>query len=172
MRSLPGNRTSVFSVTSAALAALVVFAWLVTPRFARAEPAPDFEAQTVAGDSLALSDFRGRVVLVEFWASWCPPCREQLPRAAALESELEDLVVLAVSVDTRRDRLERFMERVQVPRRVLLDPEGRIAGRFEVEAMPWAVLIGADGALLWQGSRIAEGRGALDDAIRRVRASD
>ena len=145
---------------------------LVLPLAAAADPALDLDAVTVAGDTISLSDFRGRVVLVEFWASWCPPCREQLPRAAELERELEELVVLAVSVDTRRERIERFMERVQVPRRVLVDPQGRIAERFGVEAMPWAVLLGADGRVLWKGSRIDAGRSALDEAVRRVRASD
>jgi len=145
---------------------------ILLPLVAHADPAPRFSAITVNGDSLALADFRGRVVLVEFWASWCPPCREQLPSAAALEREFADLIVLAVSVDTRRDRVERFMERVSLPQRVLLDPQGRIAAQFELEAMPWAVLIGIEGQVLWKGSRINEARDALEEALRGTRTSD
>ncbi len=139
---------------------------------AGAQPAPSFEVVSLEGDSLSLGDFRGRVVLLEFWATWCPPCREQLQHAAALEQEFDDLVVLAVSVDTRRDRVERFAERVRVPSRVVLDPQGRLAGLFEVQAMPWSVLVDEDGMVLWQGSRIGEVRATLDDALRRVRATD
>lgn len=152
--------------------AMVLCLVLTLSGVAAAETRHDFTAVTLDGDSLSLADFRGRVVLVEFWASWCPPCREQLPHTAALEDELDDLVVLAVSVDTRRERVERFAERVRLPRRVLLDPEGHIAARFALEAMPWAVLVDRDGTVLWEGSRISDGRRTLDEAVGRVRRSE
>ena len=151
---------------------LLLLLALVLPRGARADRAPQFDAVTIDGDSVSLADFGGRVVLVEFWASWCPPCREQLPHAAALEDEFADLIVLAVSVDTRRDRVERFVERVRLPRRVLLDPDGHVAARFQLEAMPWAVLIGAEGEVLWAGNRVSDARDVLEDAMRQIRTSD
>ena len=91
---------------------------------AEAGPAPEFRATTLEGDTLQLASFRGQVVVIDFWASWCPPCRDQLERLAALEKEIPGLVVLAVNVDTRRDKVERYIKRTAVPRRVVLDPSG------------------------------------------------
>jgi peroxiredoxin len=112
--------------------------------------APDFRAPSTAGDTVQLSAFRGQVVIVDFWATWCPPCRDQLARLAALEEQIPELVVLAVNVDSRRDKVDAFARRVRLPRRVLLDPEGRIAARYAAQAMPWTVLIGPRGTLVMQ----------------------
>ena len=116
----------------------------------------EFEAQTLDGDTVRLSEFRGRVVVVDFWATWCPPCRKQLPLLAELEKQGEDIVVLAVCVDKRRDKIEKFAERVELPERVLLDPEGKLAQQFEVEAMPWTVLVDPQGRVVWQQASIPE----------------
>jgi thiol-disulfide isomerase/thioredoxin len=142
------------------------------PAAAAAGAAPDFAAVTLAGDSLRLSSYRGRVVLLDFWASWCPPCRGELEALAKLEERLPDLVVLAVNLDTRRDRLAAFARRVRLPRRVLLDPTGSIAARYAPQAMPWTVLVDPQG-------RVAAARGgfeagalpALEAEIRRLQAS-
>jgi thiol-disulfide isomerase/thioredoxin len=135
-------------------AALFALLCLLPATPAGAAPAPDFAAVTLGGDSLRLGNFRGKPVLVEFWAPWCTPCREQLPVLAGLESQVEGLVVLAIAEEKRRDRVARFVERVRSPRRVLLDTDGRIAAAYAVDAMPWAVLIAPDGHVLWQGPRV------------------
>jgi thiol-disulfide isomerase/thioredoxin len=135
--------TRRFAIGLAAAAALAASAASVY-----AAAAPEFEAVSMAGDTLQLGAFRGRVVIVDFWASWCPPCREQLQRLAALEKQVPGLVVLAVNVDSRRDKVEAYAKRVTLPRRVLLDPQGTIAARYAVQGMPWTVLIDPRGALV------------------------
>jgi len=136
---------------------------------ARAGSAPDFRAVTTAGDTLQLSDFRGRVVVVDFWATWCPPCREQLERLSALERDVPELVVLAVNVDSRRDKVEQYLRRVQMPRRVLLDPGGRIAAQYAPQAMPWTVLVDGRGGVVsaragWDGASLP----ALTAQVRQL----
>ena len=115
---------------------------------AQAGSAPDFRAVSLDGDTLQLASFRGQVVILDFWASWCPPCREQLERLASLEKDVPGLVVLAVNVDTRREKVDRYVRRAQMPRRVLLDPSGAIAGHYGVQGMPWTVLLDERGQVV------------------------
>lgn len=131
----------------------------------------DFEARTLEGDSLRLSDFRGRVVVVDFWATWCPPCRKQLPQLAALEKQIPDLVVLAVCVDRRRDKIEDFAERLTLPQRIVWDPEGALAEQFDVQAMPWTVLLDPYGRIVWQQASLPDDLdAALVGEVRRLQS--
>jgi thiol-disulfide isomerase/thioredoxin len=134
---------------------------------AHAGAAPEFRATTLEGDTLQLASFRGHVVVVDFWASWCPPCRDQLERLAALEKQMPGLVVLAVNVDTRRDRVERFVKRQQVPRRIVLDPKGTVASRYAVQGMPWTVLVDARGQIV--SARSGWGASELPKLVAEVR---
>ena len=146
------------------IALLVCGAWALPAAAARA---PDFRATTRAGEPVELAQFRGRFVLLDFWASWCGTCRSELPRLCTLEREIDDLVVLAVNVDAERAALERFAARVALPRRVVLDPAGRIADRFAIPALPWQVLVGPDGKIVRQGVRVHDGAAALRAEINR-----
>jgi thiol-disulfide isomerase/thioredoxin len=134
---------------------------------AHAGAAPEFRAATLEGDTLQLASFRGHVVVLDFWASWCPPCREQLERLAALEKDIPGLVVLAVNVDTRRDKVERYVKRMVMPRRVVLDPKGTIAGRYAVQGMPWTVLVDPRGQIV--SARGGWGAGELPKLAAEVR---
>ncbi len=147
-----------------AIALLVSCAW-ASP--GTAGNAPDFRATTRAGESVALADFRSHFVLLDFWASWCGSCRNEMPRLVALEREVDGLVVLAVNVDSEREALERFAARVALPRRVVLDPAGSIADRFAIPALPWQVLVGPDGKIVRQGARVHDGAAALRAEIDR-----
>lgn len=124
---------------------------LLTAGVASAAEAPDFQATTLQGDAVQLSSYRGQIVVLDFWATWCPPCRAQLERLAALEKEMPEVVVLAVNVDSRRDRVEKYVRRTAVPRRVVMDPTGAIAARYAPQAMPWSVLVDAQGRVVSSG---------------------
>ncbi len=136
------------SIRTTVRAALVTAALAAAATVAQAGGAPDFRAVSLEGDTLQLASFRGQVVIVDFWASWCPPCREQLERLATLEKDVPGLVVLAVNVDTRREKVDRYVKRAQMPRRVLLDPSGVIAGHYGVQGMPWTVLLDGHGQVV------------------------
>jgi thiol-disulfide isomerase/thioredoxin len=99
---------------------------------------------------LDLSRYRGKIVLVDFWASWCTPCRHSFPWLDSLQQRYEDqgLVVLGVNVDRERTEAERFLRDTPVQFPILYDPEGRLAAKYELLGMPSSFVFGPDGKLL------------------------
>jgi len=113
--------------------------------------APDFSLSAPNGDKLRLSDFRGQPVLLNFWASFCLPCRKEMPALQRLWNEYSDdgLVVLAVAADRGKpDPVTAFMESGDFRFPVLLDTNGEVRSQYEVQALPTTYLIGADGRFI------------------------
>jgi len=110
-------------------------------------PAPDFTLESRSGKNLRLEDFRGEVVMLNFWASWCGPCRQEMPLMNGLYDQYKDLgfTILAVNVDENRDEALRFLDAVPVNYPVLYDPESSVSELYEVQAMPTTVMIDRDG---------------------------
>jgi thiol-disulfide isomerase/thioredoxin len=106
---------------------------------------------TLAGDSLALSDLRGGPVLVNLWATWCPPCREEMPYLQSLHDRFSPLGLrtVAISVDDRsaRAQVSSFIADVGVEFDVLLDPRGRSMDVFQVFGLPATFLVDANGVI-------------------------
>lgn len=120
-------------------------------------PAPAFQAVTLQGDSIALADMRGDAVLVNIWATWCPPCRQEMPGLQALHEEYagEGLHVLGVSIDSRsagRD-VATFTEDFGLTFPILLDPEERVTRVFRTTGVPETFLIDREGEIVrrWIG---------------------
>jgi thiol-disulfide isomerase/thioredoxin len=114
------------------------------------EPAPALELQQLgSSEQLELKGLRGKIVYVDFWASWCGPCRKSLPLYEALHNKLpsERFKILAVNLDEKVEDAERFLKRNPVSYTVLLDPSGNSAARWSVKAMPTSYLVDADGTL-------------------------
>jgi cytochrome c biogenesis protein CcmG, thiol:disulfide interchange protein DsbE len=113
------------------------------------EPAPDFALTALDGSRVRLRDLRGRVVLLNFWATWCAPCRDEMPALARLGVELGDrgLAVLAVNHQEAPDVVAAFARELGVTVPVLLDSAGDVAERYRVQALPTTYLIGRDGTL-------------------------
>lgn len=158
--------------------ALLAFASLgggVAPATAaEAQAAPVFQARTlVGGENISLSDFRGKVVYLDFWASWCPPCAASLPWMEALRVEFAagGFEVLAVNVDEDPADGIRFLRRTPVSYPVLGDAEGDIAELYDVREMPSSYLIDRRGVLR-RVHRGFNGRDAvvLRDAVSRLMA--
>ncbi|TAK30209.1 MAG: TlpA family protein disulfide reductase [Myxococcaceae bacterium] len=128
------------------------------------ETAPALEFLHPDGRPMALADLRGRSVLVHFWASWCPPCRRELPALLDAYGPRADAPLTLLLVATRDDRaaVERFWG-VHVPDPVVLDPGGNGARRFGVTTLPDTFLVSPDGHLL------ARYRGPQDWASAAVR---
>ena len=93
-------------------------------------PAPSLKAKTLDGDRLSLADLRGKVVLVNFWATWCPPCVAEMPSLERLHRTLspEGLAVVTVSTDEDQAELRKFVAQHGLTLPVLMDPGGRVAG--------------------------------------------
>jgi cytochrome c biogenesis protein CcmG/thiol:disulfide interchange protein DsbE len=100
---------------------------------------------TVVGDSL-----RGRVVLVDFWASWCGPCRRSFPWLESMHERYgsKGLTVVAVNLDKSRDAANAFLDKYPASFTIAFDPAGKTAESFHVVAMPSSFLIGRDGSVL------------------------
>jgi len=113
------------------------------------QPAPDFALDDLEGRSVRLSDLRGQVVLVNLWATWCPPCRAEMPDLAALYQAYKDqgFIILGVDDQERAQTVADFMARNPAPYPILLDPDSRVARAFRVNYLPASFLIDRRGVL-------------------------
>lgn len=112
------------------------------------DAAPSFTLQTTKQETFALSDYRGKVVLVHFWATWCPPCVEELPQLEKLYRSLQgkDLEILAVSVDDNADRsVTPFLAKHKVSFPVLFDPGGVVARKYGTIKFPETYVLDRSG---------------------------
>lgn len=114
------------------------------------KPAPLFTLSQLGGDEVSLSDFRGRLVLLHFWATWCVPCRHEMPLLHALEkSGAHGLQIICVNVDRgNRNKVKTFIDEVTPHFHTLLDPEGSVRNRYAVRGLPTTYLIGRDGKII------------------------
>jgi len=114
-------------------------------------PAPDFEGHTMAGKTLSLSELKGQVVLLDFWASWCKPCQKEFPFLVKLSKQYrkKGLRVVAVNLDEDAAKMKKFLGRLHllIPFPVVSDPKGKIARLYKVDRMPTTALIGRDGKM-------------------------
>ena len=113
---------------------------------------PDIALLRLDGTSLKLSDLRGKVVIVNFWASWCNPCVEEFPSLVKLVSQFKnDVVVLAVSEDETREDMTAFMKAMKLPSpgiEIVWDEKKESMKTFGVEKIPETFLVGRDGKLI------------------------
>jgi len=159
---------------------LVVLATtLLAPAAAALEegkPAPLFSVPLLDGNgTLSLADYRGKVVYLDFWASWCAPCLVSLPLLEELRREFpgDRFQILAVNVDRDSEKARRFLGERPVGYPSGADPEGRVPERFEIETMPTSFLLDGRGVIrhVHRGFR----RGDVPDLreqIRRLLAQD
>ena len=105
-----------------------------------------FSASSRAAD-IDLSQYKGKVVYLDFWASWCTPCHLSFPWMNDIQRQYgsDGLVIIAVDVDRDRAAADEFLAASRGALQIVYDPKGAIAGRYAVKSMPTAVLIGRDG---------------------------
>ena len=118
-------------------------------------PAPEITVQALSGKSIAVSSYRGRVVLLDVWASWCVPCKQELPMLDEMAGRLrrQGIEVLAVSVDQERANVVKFLRgRPRWSLTIAHDPRGEIADRLQPDKMPTSYIIDRAGIIRYVNS--------------------
>ena len=133
--------------------------------------APDFTLETLQGETVTLSDLRGKAVVVNLWASWCPPCRAEMPALqAAYEADRDrGLEILAVDMtyqDTEQDAL-RFIEEFGLTFTIPMDRDGTVARQYLLRALPSTFFVGPDGVI----TKVVIG-GPMSEATIRTNVRD
>jgi peroxiredoxin len=134
---LLGLTLSVFAATSLASSDLT------------GQAAPDFALKSSSGDNLRLSEYRGDVVMVNFWATWCGPCRQEMPLLDELYSRYERVgfSLLGVNIDDDSRKAMNMVSELGVSFPVLFDARKEVSKLYKVEAMPVTVLIDREGTV-------------------------
>lgn len=123
--------------------------------------APGFSLLDTQGKTVALADFKGEVVFIDFWATWCPPCRISMPEVEKLYADFQGkaVQVLGLNLDENGDNARRFVERKKTPYPVLLAGDSDISSAYGVGGIPHFVLIDKEGRLVNMWSGFAPGMG-------------
>lgn len=112
--------------------------------------APAFALKDMAGKEVSLNGLKGKVVVLDLWATWCGPCRVSLPHLDKLFEEMKDkpVAVYAVNLQEEKDDVQKFIEATKLKTPVLLDGDGSVAQKYHANAIPQTVVIGKDGKVL------------------------
>lgn len=144
---------------------------LVAFALAPGEAAPAFELAGPGGAIVRLSDFKGKTVYLDFWASWCVPCRQSFPWMNEMQARYADkeFRVIGINVDKRDSDAARFLDKTPARFALAYDPAGTAPRAYDVKAMPSSVLIGRDGKVLAVHRGFADDdRAALEAQIRQA----
>ena len=127
--------------------------------------APALELSDLQGKPHKLADYRGKVVLVNFWATWCEPCREEMPSIERLRASLEGrpFAVLAVNLAEPESRIQKFLDKMPLRFAILLDRDAKVARAWQARMLPATYIVGPDGVIRFQH------RGELDWSKPEVR---
>jgi thiol-disulfide isomerase/thioredoxin len=131
-------------------------------RIAAGQSAPDEVGVTPAGDRVQMAQFKGKLVLLNFWATWCAPCRQELPRLEAFHRAYQDngLEIVAVNYGETEQQVRAFLKaNSQITLRVVLDPKAETGKRFGVNGLPTSVILDWNGVVRWA-------RSGYDDAYQ------
>ncbi len=167
-----------FAIAVLTFAALSAQAEKVTDLAARLElrvfqsgvEAPDFELVDLNGDRRTLGSYRGRVVFLNFWATWCPPCREEMPSMQALYEQYSDsgLAVVAVDLQESEAAVSAFAREFEITFDILLDTDGRVGAMYGIRSIPTTYIVGRDGMIV--AGALGARDWASEDAFRYFEA--
>ncbi|WP_077324848.1 TlpA family protein disulfide reductase [Virgibacillus siamensis] len=113
------------------------------------DTAPDFQLETLSGKKVKLSDYRGGPVMLNFWASWCPPCRAEMPDMEKLHQN-KDVTILAVNLtesESGKGNVKEFVNKYNLTFPILLDEEVRVAAMYQIRPIPTTFFIDSEGVI-------------------------
>ncbi|MBM4446742.1 MAG: redoxin domain-containing protein [Chloroflexi bacterium] len=152
------------------LALLLIGSVVSCARSDKVPYAPDFTLKSVNGDTVSLSDFRGKPVMLTFWKIDCPACEFQMPHMQALyaEYQTEEIAMLTVNVGDRATRIQEFIESHGLTLPVLLDGKGRVAKTYGLPGVPMTFLIDSEGIVKAYQIGSFKSREAIESALAQV----
>jgi len=154
----------------AGLAAVVAAAWIIaalpgwldyrgakTPKEAQSDQAPDFILNDLKGGKFKLSDQRGKPVLLIFGTTWCPSCREEIPRLKDIHARYagKGLIMVNINIEESADKVSRHADKYELPYRSLLDEDGAVSERYGIRGVPAMILLDEKGMIVG-GQRFIE----------------
>ena len=141
---------TIVAVAPAAIPATDPIRELDLIRPSRPTRAPDFTVPSLAPPPIRLGDFKGKVVFVNFWATWCPPCKEEMPSMERLYRHHKDqgFTILAISIDTNTAAVAPFVRYFKLTFHIGLDPKFVVANDYTVRALPSSFLIDRNGDIV------------------------
>jgi thiol-disulfide isomerase/thioredoxin len=155
---------------AALAAALLATAWPASATDG-AVPAPQFSLASRGGGEVSLADLKGQVVMINFWASWCGPCRQEFPALDQIYAKYKPMgfTLVAINVESEKADAEKFLSATPASFPILFDPDNTVSGRYGVSAMPTTVLVDRQGRVRWQHRAYKPG----DEAkyIEQIRAA-
>ena len=119
---------------------------------AAGQPSPDEIGVTTAGDRVQIAQFKGKLVLLNFWATWCKPCRQEMPQLERFHRAFQDngLEIVAVNYGETEEQVRAFLKaNPQITLRVVLDPKAETGKRFGVNGLPTSVVLDWNGVVRW-----------------------
>ncbi len=142
--------TKYFLPAIALVAALAAFAWPASATN-EAVPAPAFKLANRAGGEVSLADLKGQVVMINFWASWCGPCRKEFPALDQIYAKYKPMgfALVAINVESEKSDAEKFLATTPASFPILFDPDNKVSGSYGVSAMPTTVLVDRQGRVRW-----------------------
>ena len=147
-RSLP-RWLHTLALLAALHAGLLVFPFASHAQLAVGEPAPDFALRSLGDQNLRLSEHLGDVVVINFWATWCGPCRQEMPLLDEIYNKykLAGLTLLSINIDDSAERAGEMAQTLKVTYPVLLDERKEVSRAYDVGSMPLTVLIDREGVV-------------------------
>lgn len=113
------------------------------------ELAPSFELKSLDGDTVTLEDYKGQYLFINFWATWCQYCDEEMPDLMAFQKKhAEELTVLAINVNEKNDVVQKYIDKNKLELKVLLDSDGTVSQLYQVSAFPTTFLVDKAGKII------------------------
>ena len=132
--------------------------------------APDFTVKMLTGETVRLSELRGKPVLLNFWATWCPPCREEMPflQAVYKDRSYQDVLIIAMDRDEDTATINEFMRQNGYTFPVALDPGLSVSDAYQVFAIPTTFLIGRDGVIRLKKIGAFLNKGEIESSLKMI----
>lgn len=133
--------------------------------------APNFTLKNLDGEEVSLEDYRGKIVLLNFWATWCGYCDKEMPDMQKLSKENDDVVVLGVDVMEEKEIVEDYIEKGGYDFEVVLDEKGDVARRYLVQYFPTSYFIDKDGIMVGWKTGMLTGP-EMNEAVKKIRKGE